>query len=639
MSRKDLAARFAAHMIRLVCLTALGACWLAAQQAGSPADLILRNGKVLTVDKDFSITQAVAVTGDKITAVGQDADVMKLAGPNTQVIDVKGRTVIPGLMDTHLHYTGLEYGGKLSEPEKAIYAVDWRGVQSKEDVLNQIKNIIEKYKIKPGVWIHFNNELGFSAEGTESTKRQSDILFNQLNRWELDKAAPNNPIIMSEGIPEYNGLLINGVAMDILWKEYGNFIKQNGRYWVDAAGRPDGHLESVATRPIMMKWEPQPSAETLAPLFRMTQEDLVSIGQTTDSGRYPIYRVAALKLLQSQGKLIERMAYGLEDDFGMEQDPSAILKKRSGTVGSGDDMIWIASVAPSSVDGTGSRACTNQTKSGSGAIDNLYPVGQCYQDQEYRGAAGHAAPIKGNYYHDWIMASAHYGIRFANTHMSGDRSVNQFIKMVGDAQAKYGPASTKLWGSDHCNMVNPADLPQAAKLGIMFSCQANIGGAAFAREYGDKLANTFPSPVKTMMNLGINVSLEGEGGRAWVGIERLITRKDKDGKVWAPQERLTRQEALTMATRNGANYVLKGDKLGSLEVGKLADIVVLDKDYLTMPEDEIHAMEPQLTLLGGKMVFVHSAFAQEYNLRPAGAVISTNKELIARKNARGGGGG
>jgi hypothetical protein len=153
------------------------------------------------------------------------------------------------------------------------------------------------------------------------------------------------------------------------------------------------------------------------------------------------------------------------------------------------------------------------------------------------------------------------------------------------------------------------------------------------------MANTYPSPVKTMMNLGINVSLEGEGGRDWVGIERLISRKDPQGRVWAPQERLTRQEALIMATRNGANYVLKGDKLGTLEVGKLADLVVLDQDYLTMPEDQIHAMQPQVTVFDGKIVFVHPAFAQEYNLRPPGAVISTNKDLIARKNAQGGGGG
>src|SRR5579885_67197 len=208
--------------VRLACCIVLGACWLAAQNA---PNLILNNGKILTVDANFSIAQAVAITDNKITAVGTSADIMKLAGPNTQVIDLKGRTVVPGLMDTHLHYSGLEDAGAYTEPERAECEVDWRGVQTKEDVLNQISNIIAKYKFKPGEWIHFINKLSFMGAGNETTIRQADILFNQLNRWELDKAAPKNPIIMSEGIPEYNGLLINGVAMDILMKNYGDFVK------------------------------------------------------------------------------------------------------------------------------------------------------------------------------------------------------------------------------------------------------------------------------------------------------------------------------------------------------------------------------------------------------------------------------
>ena len=632
-----LQSKLGCQSIRLLCVIILATCWLSAQQSSSPT-LILYNAKVLTVDKNFSAAEAIAVTGNKIIAVGSDADVKKLAGPNTQVLDLKGRTVIPGLMDTHLHYTGLDYGGNLSEPERTEFRIDWRGVSTKQDVLNQIAGIIQKYKIPKGQWMHFQNELSFQGEGSENTQIQGRILFNELNRWELDKAAPNNPIIMSEGIPEYNGLLLNGVAMDILWKNYGDFIKRNGRYWIDSTGRPEGHIESVATRPVMMRYEPHPTPEVLAPLFREVQEDLVSIGQTLDSGRYPAWRVEGLKLLQKQGGLIQRQAYGWEDEFGMIEDMSQ-LKKYQGKVGSGDDMIWISSVAPSSVDGSGSRMCTNMHKEMTGAIDSLYPVGQCYQDSEFNGAAGHAAKISGNYYRDWIMASAKYGIRFANTHMSGDRSVNQWLKMVAEAQKLYGPKSTTAWGSDHCNLVNPADLPQAAKLGVFFSCQARIGGDDYAREFGDKVANSFPSPVKTMLKLGINVSMEGEGGRGWDGIERLITRKDKNGKVWGPQERLSREEALIMATRNGANYVLKGDKLGTLEVGKLADIVVLDKDYMTIPEETIHTIEPQVTVFDGKIVFVHPAFSKEYDLRPVGAVISTTKDLRARRNAQAGGGG
>ncbi|MCZ6877788.1 MAG: amidohydrolase family protein, partial [Acidobacteria bacterium] len=114
----------------------------------------------------------------------------------------------------------------------------------------------------------------------------------------------------------------------------------------------------------------------------------------------------------------------------------------------------------------------------------------------------------------------------------------------------------------------------------------------------------------------------------------LITRKDEDGKVWGPDQRLDRSTALRVATRNGANYVLKGDQLGSIEAGKLADLVVIDRDYMTMLEEDISEVEVLVTMIGGKFMFLHSDFANEYNLQPAGALISTLEELENRRPAR-----
>jgi predicted amidohydrolase YtcJ len=592
-----------------------------------PADLILHNGKVLTVDASFSTAQAVAVTGNTITAVGSDADVLKLSGPNTQVIDLKGRTVTPGMMDTHRHYSA--DGSIQSEPERKSYRVDWSAVKTKEDVLNQIAGIIQKYKIPPGEWIHFDNSVGFMGLATPTTVLHGKIMFDELNRWELDKAAPNNPIIMSEGVPEYNGLLINGVAMDILWKDYGDFIKENGRYWIDSSGRPDGHIESIATRPIMMVYNPRPSPEAQAPGFRRIHEREAAIGLTLVSGRYPVYRVESLKLLESRGQLIQRVAYGLEDTFGVIKDLSE-LKNYTSKMGSGTDKIWIVSIAPSSVDGAGSRMCTNQKKEGNGAIDHLYPMGQCYQDAEFRGAAGKAAPMPKNYYRDWIMASAEYGIRFANTHMSGDRSNAQFLKMIAEAQQKFGPNSTKDWSSDHCTMVNPADLPMAGKLGVRFSCNPGSvnGSASRAENFGEEVVQKFSAPLKTMVDNGVRISYEGEGARhVWAGLYAFLTRKDEDGKVWGAQEKIDRATALKMATMGGAEYVLKPEKLGSIETGKIADLLVLDRDFMTIPDADVPNIRPLVTVFDGKIVYVHKQFAEEYSLRPAGAVISTYEDM------------
>ena len=119
----------------------------------APADLILRNGKVLTVDANFTIALAVAVRGNQIAAVGTDEAVMRLQGPNSRVIDLKGRTVIPGLIDTHRHmynYAERVYGGQFTPDQLKRYPIDWRAVSSTEDVVNQIKGLMDKYKFPPG---------------------------------------------------------------------------------------------------------------------------------------------------------------------------------------------------------------------------------------------------------------------------------------------------------------------------------------------------------------------------------------------------------------------------------------------------------------------------------------------------------
>jgi len=194
-------------------------------------------------------------------------------------------------------------------------------------------------------------------------------------------------------------------------------------------------------------------------------------------------------------------------------------------------------------------------------------------------------------------------------------------------------------------MVDPADFKKLARLHIVMSCYVWTsirGSQAIADAYGDKVANTFPSPLKSMLDAGVRVVLESDSNSyVWQDFAAAITRKDQKGKVWAPQERVDRPTALRMYTSWAAEYALRGDKIGTIQPGKYADLVVLDKDYLTVPEDQIKDIQPQLTIFDGKPVFVHTDFAKEYNLHPQNAVISTYKDLIARRKRRvsfGGGG-
>ena len=332
-----------------------------------------------------------------------------------------------------------------------------------------------------------------------------------------------------------------------------------------------------------------------------------------------------------------RMAYGMEWFFGNLPDLEDSMKAVAGNMGAGDDLIWVISAAPSALDGAGTRACTNQKRQTAfGAIDRWWPTGQCLTDIEFKGAAGKGASIQGNYLRDWIMSSGKYGVRFANTHVAGDRSVQLMLGMIEQIQQQYGAAATRNWAMDHCVLVNPEDLPRAAKLGVTFSCAPkyleDVAPAA-AKSYGEKVANTFMVPVKSMVDNGVKMVFETDRDvYVWHDLQILLERKDTHGNVWGPQERLDRPTTLKSITRWAADYVLKGDKIGSIETGKLADITVLDRDFMTIPVNEVEKIHPQLTMLDGKIVYLHPSFAQESNLKPSGAVIASYEELFARRD-------
>lgn len=615
-----------------LCLIALSIPLLEGQ---GRADYILRNGKILTVDGNFSTAEAVAVTGNQFAAVGSNETVLQLAGPGTQVIDLKGRTVIPGLIDTHVHfhsYAVNAYGSNL-EPEQLLrYPLDWRAVTSKDDVLNQIKAWMDKYQFEPGRWVYFVNENGGTFTGGRGSAEQAGILYEDINRWELDKVAPNNPIALSLGIPDFNGFLLNSKALDIVWDEA--FFNKYGRYWVDESGAPDGHLEPPASR-LVLEYVMNRSPRILAALYKRYIEEMSASGVTSASSRMPPETLRAFELMESRGEMHLRVSYGKEEIFGTLKDPENDLKAFRNIAGTGTEKLWVTSVAPTAVDGATTRACTNQKRlSAYGPIDAWWPVGQCHNDDEFRGAAGKAAPISGNYYKEWTMQSALNGVRFANTHVAGDRSVSLLLDMVEEVQQQAGPDVTKGWAFDHCFMIDPADFARAARLQIAFSCAPKYvqSGSLVAAAYGDEVAHTFIDPVKSMLDAGLKVTFESDRDvYVWYDLEILMTRKDRSGKVWGPQEAVDRVTALKMITRWAAEYVLKPDRLGSIEPGKLADLVVLDKDYMTIPAEDISELRPRMTMLDGKIVFLHPEFASESNLEPNGAVVATYEQLKERR--------
>lgn len=602
---------------------------LVAQQ---PADVVLHNAKVLTVDSNFSIAQAIAIRGNQVAAVGQNQQILAMAGPGTKVFDLKGRTVIPGTINSHMHIfdtAEVEYGGMIGFEKLTSYPMDWSGVNTVQDVLNQVKGQMDRYRFKPGEWIYF------ASKGTGVTHEGEKLMLDGLTRWDLDKVSPDNPVVMGMFWPNVNGILVNSKAIDLMWAQHADFIKKYGRFWIDSAGRPDGHIEAPANR-VFLSALPKPRPEDVGPVYKAYALERLAMGNTAISTRLPDYAIEAVKWMESRGDWPVRFGYGLENYFGNTTDLSKGLKDVGAQMGTGSDTFWVISSAPSAIDGSGSRSCSTQTRIAPVTeLEKWWPNGQCLMDIEYRGAKG--APISANYVREWLEVGARDGVRLANTHAAADRTVKLALNLIEEMQQRLGPQAGRGWALDHCRMVDPADLPRAAKLGVMFSCSATLGTeGSEASAYGDKIAHTFPSPLKSMIQAGVVASLESASGNTWQSLETVITRKDRNGKVWGAHERLTREEALRMATKNAAIYILKGDKLGSLETGKLADLVVLDKDYLTMPEDDIGDMQPQLTMVDGKIVFAHTQFAREYNVSAGPTtVVSTMKDLQASRKPSG----
>jgi predicted amidohydrolase YtcJ len=622
---------------------------LAPQRASAQtADMILHNGKVLTVDSSFSIAQAVAIQGQNIVAVGTNDEVLKLKGPNTTVLDLKGRTVIPGFVDTHRHmynYAENAYGGGFSAAQLKRFPVDWRGVRSKEDVINQIKSIMDKEKFKPGEWIYFANQLMFISGGTVE---QAKILYDDLDRFDVDKVTPNNPVILSIGIPDFMGVMVNTKAWDILNQKHGALIRENGRFWINQAGIPTGHLEPPASR-LALPYSYNRDPEVLSGLYIPDMHELNAMGLTTVSSRMPMDSIKAYELMETKGELTMRVGYGTIEDFGSVMDFTKEMPALGKKIGTGTDKVWVTAIGPTAVDGVTTRACTDlKRKQAYGVIDSWFPSGQCHYDIEYRGANGaknHAANIKSNYYQNWTMNAGKYGVRFANTHVAGDKSHRLIFNLVEQIQKQYGKDATKLWAVDHCDQVNPKDFKRAAQLGVWFSCYVARSveeGQDKADAYGEDVAHNWISPVKSLLAAGARVVFESDtNSYLWDDMETMLTRKDSKGRVWGPNERIDKATALRMITSWASEYVLRPDQFGTIQKGKKADLVVLDKDYMTIPDEEVHTIQPQLTVFDGKPVFIHTSFANEYNFKPSGVLVSTYNDLKAKRRpaaVRSGGG-
>jgi predicted amidohydrolase YtcJ len=198
---------------------------------------------------------------------------------------------------------------------------------------------------------------------------------------------------------------------------------------------------------------------------------------------------------------------------------------------------------------------------------------------------------------------------------------------VEEASKQYPDLLERRWAVDHCQIVHADQIERAAKLHIMFSCSPTYlyggdkgGVGAYKILYGEKEAGDSVIPFRGMIDHGVRavVELDQHAFHPMLALQVMVSRKDINGKVWGAEQRVSREEALYAYTRLSAEYVLREKTMGSIEPKKLADVVVLNRDYLTVPEDEIGRLDPVLTVMDGKITYSQPEFASSQGLPVTG---------------------
>ena len=531
-------------------------------QGFNDPDLVFSNGKVVTVDDRFTIAQAVAVKGDRIIAVGSNQDIAKLAGSGTKTIDLMGRTVIPGLIDNHLH---LLRAGNTWELE-----LRWDGINSRKQAIEMLR--ARAKTVGPGGWV-FNIGGWATAQFTDDRK--------PFTLAELDTIAPDNPVALQES---YYQVFLNSRALKEFGLEAGkpdpsDFVA--GSILRDAAGKPTGIIRGdiAATRPVAARMPKLPpdrlEASTEKLLKDVNRAGLTSFGVAGCNADV----LEILQRWKAQNRLPVRVfciggaAAGSPDQVDRSIGQIAKMKLFTGDT-SIDDVVFGESVYTP-------------------LHDRMFATDSDPQpDQlaQWRRLAMEIAKAR-------LPLHVHAELR---------DTIDAFLDQIEAVDKEY-PVRNLRWALAHVNQINASQLERMKKLGMYAAVHpwAVINGAIMHEGFGDG-ANDMP-PLATIQKSGITWGLGSDGTAAnqylpMTALSFAVTGRMAGG-LKVMRQPIDREDALIAYTRKNAYFVFQEDNLGSIQAGKLADLVVLDRDYLTVPADQIKDIKPVMTVVGGKVVY------------------------------------
>jgi predicted amidohydrolase YtcJ len=598
----------------------LSPVWLWAQdrsvetRLGYP-DMIIYNSKIVTMDDEsFSsdpgtIVEAMAVRDDKILALGTNQEIRALAGPSTQQINLQSRTVLPSFILTHGHPTDRAWGNggyalRHVFPEgndhmviRFLQGTADEQMASWETVLQEAVSVA-----RPGQWIFLSSNWGGNFEHFPKLMRE---FWGHISVERLDELAPNNPVRVKNR--SVDGML-NSRGLEEVKKVFPTYTARGNRGPTGRMLEPDVILHNKVGL----------NADLLEAEFELwTAHGITTFG----SAPYTINNLQALTKLDREGRMPIRFAWsytGPDLHYHTIRLVSALL-------GNGSDYLWNIGAHGEWSGGS----CTTLA-----ASDRVKGFERCQLEPGHPGRR-----VKED-----IVRS---GGRISAMHSGGDKDIDYLLDVIEEQSKAAGLTLEQIrerrHGFDHASGApRPDQLPRIKRLGMMVSMlntmlwendRAAYDTSYRVKNYGEEYAH-FAVPRQSVTSAGIMNTQEIDRPlphfmfyNIWVGMTRY---NEGCKRYFAPEEGTDLVTQLKASTIWGAYYLLREDRIGSLEPGKLADFVVLDRDILTIPQDDIPQVKVLMTVLGGKTLHLLPRLASEINMSPVGPATWPSRPLETR---------
>ncbi|MCX6584520.1 MAG: amidohydrolase [Candidatus Aminicenantes bacterium] len=547
------------------------------KEQSQSADLVLTGGKIITMDDAKPTAEALAVSQSHIIAIGSSEEIKPYISKETRVIDLKGKTAIPGLIEAHGHFTSLG---------RAKMELDLTGIKNWDEAVQMVKQAAEK--AKPGEWLIGR---GWHEEKWDHAPEPNvaGLPLHDL----LSKASPQNPVLLTHA--SGHACLANAKAMELAGIDENTPNPGGGEIVKDKNGKPIGafrenaqDLLDKALNVSLSKRSPQQAREYLVKSIELADRACLENGVTTfhDAGA-SFGTIDMYKQLAQADKLGVRL-YVMIGEANLE------LGKRIADyriIGFGDHHLTVRSIKRL-IDGA----------LGSHGAWLLEPY------DSLPGSTGlNTEPIDAM--KEVARIAIENGFQLC-THAIGDRA-NRVTLDIYEGAFKTHPDKKDLrWRIEHAQHLQPVDIPRFKNLGVIAAMQgvhAASDGPWVPKRLGEKRSREGAYAWRKLLDAGAMIcngsDVPVEDINPIAGFYASATRKMKNGAVFYGEQRMTRDEALRSYTINGAYAAFEEDVKGSLKPGKLADITVLSKDIMTVPDDEILNTQVLYTIVGGKVLY------------------------------------